>query len=814
MTPPPDSSETGNPAPDAPQTERPPVGDWHGDGRAIERVLGGLLDRVRRRFLVHGLGWVAAALAAGLLLYYVLDRTLDLPTPVRLLLSAAFAVYVGFGIRRRLVYPLRRAFAREDVAIAVERRFPELRQRLISAVQFARRLEASDNSTGAEAAAYRGESRAMLETVVTDAADEIAALPTNQILDPRRTVRVWAIAGVALLATGVSLFSNTEVAGVFFQRLFGASVSYPRVTTLAVELPVDSDEFQIELSDGHAHIVMPAGGDLPVLVRVEGVVPREVLLMLDGASGGRAQVQMSPRSTDDGAVPRFRHVFRRVRDNFEFHARGGDDPFGDRQVSVEVVEPPRVATVRAELTYPAYTRLEPKSVVGGSIEAVLGSQARIFVTATAPVTEAQLHLIDSDRRVELTPVEIQDDAGAGLAYSCEVPIDRSDRYQVEFVGRNGIGNPHPGTYPILALEDHAPITRLLTPPDDDLNVVLPGATLPVRVMAGDDFGVTSVTLRTIAGRTEHEKSVTVFAANPSAPLAPGADVFTTRLLSVAELGDPAVTFGDTIELTGSVVDNREPEPTTTTLPKRQIVVVNATDLGRRITSHFRKIRDGVEKALGLQQDRRGRLIELRQALDAGTATNSPDLLIAIEVGQGRVLGETRRAHRELMRSFDVHLFNGLEESLNAPKVVELYERFHTQNPSEEPLAPDFYRAVAAARAAGTLGAMEKTLDPILSMLTTADELATRLCPTALELVEAAGVTPSRQTLIEALDRAAEAQLAVATSLESLRGRLDEWNEFLDVITQTQSIRNRQRDVRSRTEQLLRNPPQGEEGRGR
>src|SRR5436309_357881 len=106
-----------------------------GSATSLERLLRHQLSRLRHRFLLYGLGWVLGAACLGLAIYYPLDRWLHLPTFVRILLSLALAVALLGAIRRRIVYPQRRAFTRDDAAILVERHFPELHERLISAVQ-------------------------------------------------------------------------------------------------------------------------------------------------------------------------------------------------------------------------------------------------------------------------------------------------------------------------------------------------------------------------------------------------------------------------------------------------------------------------------------------------------------------------------------------------------------------------------------------------------------------------------------------------------------------------------------------------------
>ena len=52
-----------------------------------------------------------------------------------------------------------------------------------------------------------------------------------------------------------------------------------------------------------------------------------------------------------------------------------------------------------------------------------------------------------------------------------------------------------------------------------------------------------------------------------------------------------------------------------------------------------------------------------------------------------------------------------------------------------------------------------------------------------------------------LDEAVAGQRQIERELESLLSRLDEWNEFQDLIHQTRALRDAQRDVQSRTRGL-------------
>src|SRR5258705_12399108 len=96
------------------------------------------LGRVLKRWvLVEGL-CALAAIAVGVAgLHLGIDRFLDLGIGPRVALVALVLVFVGNELRKRLLNLVTLRIGVEDVAAILERKNPELRDGLISAVAFA-----------------------------------------------------------------------------------------------------------------------------------------------------------------------------------------------------------------------------------------------------------------------------------------------------------------------------------------------------------------------------------------------------------------------------------------------------------------------------------------------------------------------------------------------------------------------------------------------------------------------------------------------------------------------------------------------------
>ncbi|MFN8824266.1 MAG: hypothetical protein ACK501_04820 [Planctomycetota bacterium] len=765
----------------------------------LRPLLARQLRALRGRYLRHGTALVLAAVAAAVLLFFGLDRWLLLPLPIRLLHTAVVVAMFGYGFVRFVRYPLQKRLDDLDVAVWFERSFPDLHQRVVSAVQL----------HGADGEALRNQSRPMIEQMVADTAAAVQALPLERMFDPRPERRVFAGAatGLALLLGGALLAPATAKA--FLLRHLGLAAEYPRATSLFLELPPAGADLQVTQRGDEVELVLPAGADLHVGVRVEGTVPKDgvelrVAPLRDGQRGDVRSVTMSPRPGD-----RFRHSFRRLAGSFTFHARGGDDPDGDLQVTVRTVHPPQVANLRASITPPAYTGAPKLETSGGAIEALIGSDVELVVAATAAVKSATLVFLESGKRLPLVADAPQDDSGVRLQHRVRFPVEASDRYQIELLGENGLRNPNPGTYPLSALQDYAPVGRWLLPEDEGLSL-LPTALLCLRVEGRDDFGLAAVDLvvehdgarsapRSLLLPVSQQPNLPTPADREPATAAPSTAIVRTELLEMRDLLAGAAATENGLVLQVSLRDNKQPQAGASELPRRIVQVVDPEQLAAVVGRLFRGLREEASTALDVQLDRRARLEEL-DGEGASLGTAALQSLTGIEVGQGRVLSAGERLHRGLMRAFDLHLWNRLEPSQHAAAVVELYRAHSAQLVEPLALDPTFYRGLVQKRAAGELGAMERSLDPILAMIDAADRLVGEDGPAVARALAELQVAQPGAEWQAARQRAIAGQQRCEGRLKLLLERLEEWNDYQDLVQEVRGLRDRQRDVQNRTQE--------------
>lgn len=761
------------------------------------------LARLRSRYLLFGLAKAALWVAALVALFFVLDRWLRLPTAIRLLHLVASIGVGAYAVIHFVRYPLSKKFSEIDLALWLENTYPDLHQRLVSAVQLHGVGSNSGSELGPDAPELRNQSRAMIDKLWQETAERTRQLKLDALFDNRALGRVMALAAMLCLGLAIGAMMAPETARTFALRHLGFQVDYPRDTTLVVELPPAGADMQRTDSDGLTEIIVPAGADLHVSVLAKGTVPKEVFLQLtalrkDGTSGSDRSIPMTPRPGD-----RFRHVFRRLSGSIEFHASGGDDEFGDRRVIVRTVRPAQVATLKADVVPPAYTGIEGIEQVGGAIEALVGSQVDVTVVATAPVRQATMVFLEDGRRIDLTPTKVADDGGAATEFRASFQMVGSDRYQIELLADNGLRNPNPGTYPISALQDYAPVARWLLPEDDTLTL-LPTALLCLRVEARDDFGLTDIRLGIErSGEEVLTRSLLPVDENGDNPGKAPLKALPTEIFEVNDLlGGNA--SGDGLFVQLSLSDNKAPEAGTATLPRRIVQIVEPPELASVIAKSFRRLREEVTSADSIQTDRLSRLSDLLEREAEGETVKAGEvaqILTGIEVGQGRIATSIQRMHRGLMRAFDLHLWNRLETSQHAATVVELFREHSAKLTEPVALDPTFYRDITARRKAGTLGAMEATLDPILQMIDMTDQLAQNDVPQVQSLLAKAQVAVGKTDRTPLLETARQHQQHIDEVLKQLLLRLEEWNDYQDLVQEVRALRDSQRELQNRTEQV-------------
>ena len=426
-------------------------------GRPLKERLAQLRLRARRGVLVIGLSLLVLVMTVLALVSFAADWTLYLEQGTRaFMLGLTALLLVILGIRRILL-PIRVPLSDDDLALAVEREYPDLRESLINAVQFSEYEFDPRHDISAE----------MMEAVEDQARTATAGLDFRSTLNAPR-VRWRATVGIlcfAALGTLAACFPGH--ARLWFSRtVLLSQEEWPRKTRFVVR----------GFEEGR--IWVPKGGDLAVIAEAKGLVPRRVVIRYRYGSGGRQKATMHVLGRSE-----FKHEFHRILEPIQFHLRGGDGRTAP--YTIEVVDRPSVEDIHLSARPPAYTKEPTRHFPKGHPEIRLPGGSDLLITgkATKEIVEATVMLGDVEHPAKLT---------GERSFALELKPEQSSSLRLVLKDSMGLDDARPFRLHVRIVKDQPPRLKLRLRGIGDM--VTPAAVIPMTVHIQDDYGVNTADL--------------------------------------------------------------------------------------------------------------------------------------------------------------------------------------------------------------------------------------------------------------------------------------------------------------------------------
>jgi hypothetical protein len=402
------------------------------------------------------------------------------PFPVwaRVAWDAGVLAFLLAGSFVWVVRPLVRRIDPARTAAAIEREHPELGEMLESATEL--------GSTRGEG--RTGYSVELIDALIADVVARTAGLDLSaRASDHYRKYWSRAFIGTVVATMAALLSTGPRVTSGLTRMVHPFSVA----TLPAVRLDVEP---------GDARLV--AGHDLEITVLVDGpdVGPPSVRFDIEGE-------MPLVRETSEAEAGTYAVTLRNVRVPLTYAVSAGG--VTSPTYSVTVIERPFVTGIRLEYDFPSYSGLVPRTVDenSGDVTALRGTNVTVSVNASKPLERAWLAFADGET---LT----LERSGPSM-FAGELVVRQSGSYSVRVLDADGLANPDPTEYSIVAVRDERPLVRIVEPGED--GEVPREMALPLAVSAIDDYGVSSIVIRyAVQGRGE-EGTVPVASYRAGAP---------------------------------------------------------------------------------------------------------------------------------------------------------------------------------------------------------------------------------------------------------------------------------------------------------
>jgi hypothetical protein len=453
---------------------------------SVTRKVNRLRRLVRGYVFVEGLAAVTMAIAVAFWLGLAIDWLFEPSPVVRVGMWILALGSIGYVAWRWLFTRLAVRLTDSNLALLLERAFPQIDQSLVTTLQAGRRGDLhSDWQTE------------LLKHTGREAGDKLATAPLSKVF--RYWPLVWKSLVAALLVSALGIFAthHVETFQFWLERMKLSTQLWPR----AVELSV------VGFKEIDGELVMNVARDDDVQLEVlsslenEHVAPREVEIRYELADGRRGRdmfTQIGEAVAGEDANQPFRYDFKNLSTDIMFDVIGGDDRI--RGLKLHVVERPQIVRTSLECDYPQYLGWAPVTrPFSGRTEVPFGTKVVCQVETSKPLVEVSVY--DSASKEALS-AQLDEKSKRQFSFSPDV-LDVDRVLLVDLKDTEGVTNREPYRLMVAVVPDEVPEVSVQLRGIG--SAVTPQAVIPMIGTVADDHGVASTWIQAECDKREPQR---------------------------------------------------------------------------------------------------------------------------------------------------------------------------------------------------------------------------------------------------------------------------------------------------------------------
>ncbi len=353
----------------------------------------------------------------------------------------------------------------DKVAIRLEEKNPELKGRLVAAIQFSRQKS------------HKGFSGELIEATFKQALEKAQKVNFNQaisfypLLKQGKLFAVTAILAIVMLSALPGLFS-------YSYEVFSNPTTEISPPLGYVVIPSPSDTEWVKYKDIEIGAAI-FGDELPSKVTIHH--------RLVGGNWQQSEIDLRKArivSSENGDSVNCTIKLRQINRSFDYYVKAGRVTTEIQKI--DVVDRPRVNGIKLSLFYPKYTELSPTVIDenNGSFSAIYGTRVNMSIETNLSVEQAFIVYDDSSS----VPFKIK-----GRKIETSLIVEESQSYYIRLIDHLGELNPDPIEYYITSIPDEYPSVDVIRP-GFDVNLT-DEMILPLLVRIFDDFGFSSLVMK-------------------------------------------------------------------------------------------------------------------------------------------------------------------------------------------------------------------------------------------------------------------------------------------------------------------------------